>query len=895
VKAFTQLMEIARSRSAPFPPKRIVEHALAISASRDFELRREALEALLRRVASARSDGLTVADVRQAPHALGLFRLRREDETLPYTVLVRSIEPLVASCDCPDYVRNSLGACKHVFSVLAALGSGQTRVPQGSAPAGLRALPYLGWNPVRPVEGAGDFLERLTWNRPKNIHRGFSVIHARAERYFDRDGTSPRPLKSAFADNRKRRHALVTHLLKVLRPPGRLEASIGSDPAVAALLDAERERLARELDQEQVLRGFSEHEGTLKQKLFPYQREGLARFLQAGRLLLADDMGLGKTAQAIAACHVLFSAKAVRRGLLIVPASLKPQWQREWHAFTDAPLTVVDGAPDERAATLDGVRRGFVLVNYEQVLKDLPRLLELDPQLVVLDEAQRIKNWSTKTALYVKKLEPRFRLVLTGTPMENRLEELSSLVEWVDPFAMEPKWRLGVAHAVRADGSAEVVGAKNLDTLRARLSGCLLRRTRKEVLGQLPSRRDTTVPVPLMPEQLLEHEELTPQIAQLLSRGRKRPLTQAEFLRLMSLLTQQRIICNGLAQRRFADTWPALQQAKKPTEVLLRGLASPKLLELRELLSNVVVTQERKVVVFSQWRRMLRLAQWAVSDVLDAAGVRSVFFTGEESQRRRTENLVDFHDDPSTRVLFASDAGGVGLNLQRAASCCINLEVPWNPAVLEQRIGRVHRLGQTQAVEVYHLTSAQGLESRIAGLVESKKALFDGLFEGDHDAVAFERSGSFLSRASQLLEVPPAPEVPAPLEASEDVPVLQVEDELDDRLTDAPPPELPLAAEPSAGPRPEAKAAPFVEREGPVGPGASMGGAELVRSLMEGVRLYPGDGGKLVIEAQPESAATLGALFEGMARLLGQAAPAVRPPSTEQPAMAPTRADVPRA
>ena len=130
---------------------------------------------------------------------------------------------------------------------------------------------------------------------------------------------------------------------------------------------------------------------------------------------------------------------------------------------------------------------------------------------------------------------------------------------------------------------------------------------------------------------------------------------------------------------------------------------------------------------------------------------RPAFFTGQEGQKRRTQNLVDFHDDPACRVLFATDAGGVGLNLQRAASACINIELPWNPAVLEQRIGRIHRLGQRRPIDVYNLVSEPGIESRIADLVGSKKAFFTGLFDGTTDEVVFERSGSFLSRIERIV------------------------------------------------------------------------------------------------------------------------------------------------
>ena len=144
----------------------------------------------------------------------------------------------------------------------------------------------------------------------------------------------------------------------------------------------------------------------LKRPLYPYQRAGVDRFLSAGQLLLADDMGLGKTAQAIACCHILRHSGRIRRGLIIAPASLKPQWAREWASFSDLPIHVVDGTPEERQAAYASRAAGFLIINYEQLLRDLEIVRRWDPELVVLDEAQRIKNWATKTALSVKGLCP---------------------------------------------------------------------------------------------------------------------------------------------------------------------------------------------------------------------------------------------------------------------------------------------------------------------------------------------------------------------------------------------------------------------------------------------------------------------------------------------------------
>jgi SNF2 family DNA or RNA helicase len=335
--------------------------------------------------------------------------------------------------------------------------------------------------------------------------------------------------------------------------------------------------------------------------------------------------------------------------------------------------------------------------------------------------------------------------------MENRLDELSSLLDWVDDMALEPKWRLTPWHAEYADGKRDVVGARHLDTLRARLSGCLLRRGRGEVIAQLPSRTDTVVPVAITEAQAEAHAELDPPIARLAGQARRRPLTPGEFLKLMSLFTTQRIIANGMTQLQFEETWPTLSALTSVDEAALQELASPKLGHIREILTQVVVQQNRKAIVFSQWRRMLTLAHWAVKDVLARAGLRAAFFTGQEASRRRTQNIVEFHDDPATAVLFATDAGGVGLNLQHA-SVVVNVDLPWNPAVLEQRIARAHRMGQQKRVQVYVLVTEETIEEKLLATLSAKHELALAALDMDSDVVEVALS-SGVEELKRRLEV----------------------------------------------------------------------------------------------------------------------------------------------
>ncbi len=361
------------------------------------------------------------------------------------------------------------------------------------------------------------------------------------------------------------------------------------------------------------------------------------------------------------------------------------------------------------------------------------------------------------------------------------------------------------------------------------------------------------MPVELTDAQRAEHDALNQPIAQLAATASRRPLTQTEFLRLMSLLTTQRMIANGLAQYQFERVWDGISRVA-PDEAVLRSLSTPKLAELRQIVAQVAVEQGRKVVVFSQWRRMLRLAHWAVADLLADAGLRAVFFTGEEGQRQRTQNIVDFHDDRAARMLFATDAGGVGLNLQRAASCCINLELPWNPAVLEQRIGRIYRLGQKRPIDVYNLVTESSIEAQIAGLVADKKALFAGLFDGTSDEVRFDRSASFLGQLSKIAEAAPALVANDP---EQELDALSDDTEVE-RAIDAgdggDPPAAPARAEiPVAAPA----------------PAEVVVSARQVEQIFAGLEVRARAGGGLVIEARPETASALLAVFQGMASLLG--------------------------
>lgn len=265
----------------------------------------------------------------------------------------------------------------------------------------------------------------------------------------------------------------------------------------------------------------------------------------------------------------------------------------------------------------------------------------------------------------------------------------------------------------------KLLGYRNLDQVREKLAPILLRRRRDQVLKDLPARTDKVFRVPMTPEQASYYGD-----QQLVVSALVRKLERQGWL---SLLDQQRLLCAIQNMRMICDCTFLFD---KETRV------SPKLEELREIIHDLVLEEERKVVVFSEWERMTFLA----GEMLEDMKIGYVSLHGAIPSRRRGKLITRFRDDPQVKVFLSTDAGGVGLNLQ-AASAVVNIEPPWNPARLEQRIGRVHRMGQSRPVLAVHLLTEGSIEERVWETIRLKKALFSGLFDGTASEVSFEKLG----------------------------------------------------------------------------------------------------------------------------------------------------------
>ncbi|MDP9193371.1 MAG: DEAD/DEAH box helicase [Acidobacteriota bacterium] len=643
-----------------------------------------------------------------------------------HRVAIRSAEPGRNYCSCPDFRTNHLGTCKHIEFTLATLlarrGAKRAFLAGYEPPYSSISVEY---GPQRHV------LFRASGDCPKALRRLVT-------RHFDKAGR-------LTADGFARFDRFVT-AAKEIDPELRIYDDVL--PFVTEVRDAARrtDAIAEAFPDGIRSRRFDR---LLAVRLYDYQKEGALFAARAGRSLIGDEMGLGKTAQAIAAAEIMAGFLDVERVLVVCPTSLKHQWQREIASFSKRPARVIEGLRPARAAAY-ATDEFFKITNYDTVHIDLDLIARWSPDLIILDEAQRIKNWSTRTARSVKQLASPYAMVLTGTPLENRIEELVSIVEFIDPFRLGPTFRLLDAHQMR-DENGRVVGYRDLDRLGTTLAPVLIRRRKREVMAQLPERLEKTFFVPMTREQFVHHRENEEIVARIAARWRRsRHLSERDQRRLMIALQRMRMSCDS-----------SYLLDEKSDHGTKAG-------EILTLLGEIFEDPGTKVVIFSQWLRMHEILAKRIA----AAGWGHVLFHGGIDSHARAKLVDRFRDDPECRIFLSTDAGGVGLNLQHA-SVVINVDLPWNPAVLEQRIGRVHRIGQRAPVRVVNFVAEGTIEQGMLSVLRFKKSLFAGVLDGGETEVflgkgRLDRFMESIERVTAEIQAVPVPaETPADAGVSE--------------------------------------------------------------------------------------------------------------------------------
>ena len=585
-----------------------------------------------------------------------------------YRVALRGLEPGVSYCSCPDFRTNTLGTCKHILNVLK-------KVKKRFTPRQLNQ-PYRRKHVAVALRYADEVSLRLL--TPERMDEDTARIVG--------------PLRDRPIDD-------VHDLLKRLEKLQKLDRDVLVYPDAEEyiqqqlILDRLREKTAA------IRRDPAKHplrDTLLKVPLLAYQLDGIAFAASAGRAVLADDMGLGKTIQGVGVAEFLAHEADIKKVLIVCPASLKSQWRNEIHRFGNREVQLVSGPASQRASQYANPCF-FTVCNYEQVLRDILDIETVKWDLIILDEGQRIKNWASKTSAVIKGLKSRFALVLSGTPMENRLDELYSVVQFIDARRLGPGFRFFNKHRV-VDDKGKVLGYKNLGELREALAPILLRRTRDSVKLELPPRTTEIVRIPPTQEQRDLHAANMQVVASIV---RRKFINEMDLLRLRKAL----LMCRMAANSTF------LVNKEEPGY-------STKLEHLDDLFDELFEEEDRKVVLFSEWTTMLDL----IEKKLEKRRINFVRLDGAVPQRQRQELVEKFQTDPTCVVFITTNAGSTGLNLQ-AANTVINVDLPWNPAVLEQRIARAHRMGQMQPVQVYVLVTEESIEENLLATIAAKRDL----------------------------------------------------------------------------------------------------------------------------------------------------------------------------
>jgi SNF2 family DNA or RNA helicase len=454
----------------------------------------------------------------------------------------------------------------------------------------------------------------------------------------------------------------------------------------------------------------------LKADLRPYQTEGV-HWLERLRLMflngiLADDMGLGKTLQAISAITQLHNKDKKARTLIVCPTSLLYNWKEEIHKFNPKlkPI-VVDGIPTQRKKLLGRIKEFDVTItSYTLLQKDIETYCQTPFHYAILDEAQHIKNRGTRNAKSVKMIQASHRLILTGTPIENSLDELWSLMDFLMPGFLSSYERF-VEKYIRVSGPNL---AQNIEYLRNKVSPFILRRMKTDVLQDLPPVDEIVYHCQLSDMQQELYKSYAASARDELTKLVARDGFDKVQIHVLATLTRLKQICCHPAI--FAKEKPEIGDSVK-YDLLL------------ELLQNLVESGH-KTVIFSQYTRMLQIMR----EDFEQRGISFSYLDG--STKNRLEIVKEFNENPKIPVFLVSlKAGGTGLNLV-GADTVIHYDMWWNPAMEAQATDRVHRIGQKNSVSSYKLVTLNTIEEKIVEMQKRKKGLVKKVVSCDDEAIA---------------------------------------------------------------------------------------------------------------------------------------------------------------
>ena len=449
---------------------------------------------------------------------------------------------------------------------------------------------------------------KITWYFP---HKLSIDDHLLVSRYFK---------NSSWIEDEK-----ATELLNFIEEAGK-NPHVCIRPEVIEKIGA-----AFELKMMESLRtGTTPDYNSIKAELYPYQKEGIEFSLFRKNAIIADEMGLGKTIQAIGVAVLKKQIFGFTKTLVVCPASIKEQWKKEIEKFTDEKALIVQGLPDERALQYKNADCLFVIVSYETVMRDQVAISKAGFDFLILDEVQRAKNYETKTADSLKRIEVKHKLAITGTPIENRLIDIYSIMGILDPEFFGPLWEFSYQYCLfDTERYNKINGYYNLQELNKKLEGILVRREKRKVIDQLPNLVQINIPVELSPLQADYHASYASALARIIH---KKFLTPYDLQRMQLLLANMRMVCDS--------TYLIDDQTNE----------SPKLEELKHILLNKldVPNKDSKIIIFSEWVKVHKL----IGRLLRENNIGFVELNGKIPVQSRGELIRKFETNPQYKVLI---------------------------------------------------------------------------------------------------------------------------------------------------------------------------------------------------------------------------------------------------
>ncbi|MDR1599283.1 MAG: DEAD/DEAH box helicase [Oscillospiraceae bacterium] len=449
---------------------------------------------------------------------------------------------------------------------------------------------------------------------------------------------------------------------------------------------------------------------SLNATLRPYQRDGhswlLARYNLRMGGVLADDMGLGKTIQMIAAIQAARDKEGPALSMVVAPTSLLYNWLAEVNRFAPGlSAAVVEGGPPQRRKMWQDLASSsgtdLIITSYPLLRRDIDCMEPLPFRMIILDEAQQIKNARARAAMMIKRLNARARFALTGTPMENHPGELWSIFDFVLPGYLLSQNQFMSRHGAGQDA----------ETLRRKIRPFLLRRLKRDVLPDLPPKTEQVMWVEMTSDQ--------------------RRVYQAATLRAREKVDRM-LVSRGFASSRFEilSLIMELRQVCCHPSLRFEGYdgSSGKLDALADLLPGAL-DSGRRVLIFSQFTRMLKMLETRFM----AMGFSCLYLDGNTPTRERLAMADRFNAGDGQLFLISLKAGGAGLNLV-GADMVIHYDPWWNPAAEDQASDRAHRIGQTRAVQVLRLITRGTIEERVDALSQRKRALYEAIIPSERDA-----------------------------------------------------------------------------------------------------------------------------------------------------------------